>query len=130
MTNTMTIFELREAILNDTFKVEYMSRPKYVKEGFVFNEDKSVKWNREEVERVNAHLKAEYDAYKNAVNEAENAERLAIIKTFASEYDGSEAKVEAAYSYAYSESHSSGMYDVIITLEEVMDLYKTMNSME
>ena len=59
MTNTMTIFELREAILNDTFKVEYMSRPKYVKEGFVFNEDKSVKWNREEVERVNANLKAE-----------------------------------------------------------------------
>lgn len=128
--NTMTLNELREAIQNDDFKVEYMSRPKYVKEGFVFNEDKSVKWNRDEVERVNAELKEKYDAYRKTVAEAEDAERNAIIETFASEYNVSEAKVGAAYNYAYSESHSSGMYAVICTLEELMDLYAEMNSMD
>lgn len=130
MTKAMTIFEVREAILNRTFKVEYMARPKYVKEDFVFNEDKSVKWNREEVERVNKSLKEDYEEYKKNVSDAEDAERKTIIKAFSNEYDISESKVEAAYNYAYSESHSSGIYNVTITLESVMDLYTKMNSMD
>ena len=130
MTKAMTIFEVRESILNRTFKVGYMARPKYLKEDFVFNEDKSVKWNREEVERVNKSLKEDYEEYKKNVSDAEDSERKAIIKAFSNEYDISESKVETAYNHAYSESQSSGIYDVTITLESVMDLYTKMNSMD
>mgnify|MGYP003523047451 CR=1 FL=1 len=130
MTNTMTMDELRDAVLHDDFNVKYKARPKYVKEGFVFDENKSVKWNRNEVSRVNAEMKENYEAYKVEVEKMRAKEHNAIIQTFASEYNVSNEKVEAAYNYAYSESHSSGMYDVLITLEEVMDLYEKMNSMD
>ena len=43
-----------------------------VKEGHIFDEDKSVKWNRQEVERVN-------NEYQEEVNRLENVRGEALV---------------------------------------------------
>lgn len=89
----------------------------------VIDEDKSVKWNREEVERLR-------NAYEDRVKELNTCKNLIdhtferrIIEILAVENDISIAESKKLWSYAYSEGHSDGIYNVINWYNEIVELY-------
>ena len=120
--------ELNEAIRADAYsQVEYI-RAKYLKDSTVIDEDKSVKWNREEVERLNEEMKAKVNKNKQERRDMDNKYRKDVIRAYANDSGYSEEKVGVIFNHAYSESHSSGMNEVIQTLEELIDLIKEVNA--
>lgn len=116
--------ELNEAMRQDLYnQIEYV-RPKYLNENTVIDEDKSVKWNREEVVRLNKEMKIKVDNNRQQRIDMENKQRDDIIRAYANYSGYNEDKVGTIYNYAYSESHSSGMYEVIQTLDSLIDLFQ------
>lgn len=123
MKNIMSINEVREAVLNDEFTIPYMSRPAKLKETHVVDEDKSVKWNREEIVRLNAENKEKYEAYEKEHYAMGGKMVEAIVAAYASEYTNmSLSQIRKVYSHAYSEGHSGGMYEVFNEMNSMMEL--------
>lgn len=89
----------------------------------VIDEDKSVKWNKEEVERLRkAHddevrrRNQEYAAINHAYSDR-------FKKLLAKDYGIKVAEAELIWSYAYSEGHSGGIYNVVAHFRDVASLY-------
>ena len=78
------------------------------KVGDVIDEEKSVRWNREEVER----LRLTYDAEVKRLNREKNAAIAAIIdravKLIAYEADISEEKAKLLWDFVYERGHAYG----------------------
>ena len=118
-----------DTIADDYKKASFMAcKPddsfKKVKTGDVLDEEKSVRWNREEVER----LKAEYDAEVKRLNQEKNKAITAImeraIALIASEADISEDKARTVWNFVYQRYHAYGeVFSVIydyITFAEIL----------
>jgi anaerobic ribonucleoside-triphosphate reductase len=67
----------------------------------VFDEDKSVKWNREEVIRVNNEYKAEEDRLREIRNQSIDDARYKIYKHIAQETNLSIAQASVFWNYVY-----------------------------
>lgn len=118
-----SIQELNEAIRNNAYQVEYV-KPKYLKENAVIDEDKSVKWNREEVKRLNAEMKAKVEQNRKDRRDMESKQIDDIIRVYANDSGYTEEQIGKIFNYAYSESHSSGIFEVLQTLDDLVDLMK------
>lgn len=97
--------------------------PKY-KIGEVIDEDKTVKWNREEVERRNKLREEEVkklNAQKNKMLlEWIDAVKLYIIEETKVKKD----KADEIYNYLYGKYHSYGLLEVLANMDELLDLFK------
>ena len=89
----------------------------------IFDEDKSVKWNREEVEKRNA-------VYENKRLELQD-KRLSSFDTFyqsiiiyvQEELSVSQKKAKKIVEYCWQEKHSYGVNDFLIMVEELIDVF-------
>jgi hypothetical protein len=90
-------------------------------EGYVFDDEKSVKWNRNERERLNKHADDAMTAYRARV--ADLSEKLSadIAAALVSEYNFTNKFARKLYNYVHDEHHSY-MGDVFIYVSEVADL--------
>ena len=84
------------------------TRPSYSKlaEGTVIDEEKSVRWNREEVERRNDLREQEIIDLRNAKKGVQDNLEEEIIHKFAKEYDVPIESVKKIYSYAFLQDHA------------------------
>ena len=105
--------------------VNMSCKPSYIrpKTGDVIDEDKSVKWNREEVER----LQNSYDEEVKKLNIAKNKRRddlyKELYKVIRKEVGGITIKdAQQIFSYAYAEGHSYGYNEVFIKLDDIIQL--------
>lgn len=93
---------------------------KKVREDFVFDEDKSVKWNRQEAEKHNIR----YSLAVKELNTAKNLRRDEILEDIYSliKINVGCTKEQAKYiwNYAYAEKHPSGIYAVRDYVEELV----------
>lgn len=89
---------------------------------YVKDENKSVKWNREFVEKENA----KYDAEAKRLKELAISTRSSIINKYLSTLSDTlnEAQLNCIYNYAYNDKHSYGYWDVFVCCEELVDLIK------
>ena len=92
----------------------------------IFDEEKSVKWNREEVLRVNEEIKEHNSKIRElrfrALNEAENN----ILNYLANEYYTiSRKKIAALYHHIYNEIFEDDyrIKDVIDEVEEILGIF-------
>lgn len=114
------LYDMAEEYINFSCRPK---SPKY-KIGHVINEDKSVKWNREEVERLNKKHKDEVKElnrqknllYTNLVN--------SIEEYIISETNVDKAKAEKIYNYLYMEYHSYGLRELLSHLDDLLELFK------
>ena len=83
------------------------------KPGHIFDEDKSVRWNREKLDEENAKYKQEQAEYHAAVQEGEDRFQNDILAYIESEYKLNNAQAKIIFSMAYQYGHSSGFYDVL-----------------
>ena len=93
------------------------------KSGHVFDEEKSVRWNREEVERLNELYDKEKDRLKKAANKKfEEAKSLAkSFIQFHTECNENQASV--IFSYVYEHYHSI-LSDFFEKLDEITFLFR------
>lgn len=94
--------------------------PRY-KTGTVIDEEQSVRWNREEVERRN-NLYA--DAHKKIMKQGKDLDtrmRKAILISATNYWNVNEKQAELAWNKAWYDSHDSGIPDVIHSFEDILD---------
>lgn len=95
------------------------------KTGDIIDENQTVKWNREEVERC----RAEYDAKVKDLNTKKNQWRDSLEKELYErmviELDGKITTKGAAriFAEAYEEGHSAGVSEVFIYLRRFLELF-------
>lgn len=112
----MNLQTIRENIESKKYETT-MEYPKNIRysEGHVFDEDKSVKWNKEEVVRKNAEIKAKKEAYNQsrAVKFSEFEEDVAAMLIEEYAINDNKAIADKIVSIAYTEGHSGGMYEIL-----------------
>jgi len=122
--------ELLEEILEEQCNVLDAMRNEYtpftLKEGHVFDEEKSVRWNREEFER----LKKESQKQKSKINEMEmlynSVAMMTIVEHIKLNYDVNNRQAGIIYSQAYEDSHSWGEIEILYKAEEYAEFYERM----
>ena len=105
------------------------------KEGHIFDEEKSVKWNREEVERRNKEYKEEQNRLIKEHKEEFDSAKDTVISLIAEELKsilpGAEAelvhpdnlkkKAARIFAEAWDRGHPYGMHEVLVEVEELVD---------
>jgi hypothetical protein len=110
--------------------MENMGRKPYgfkrVPSNFVFDEDKSVKWNKEQAQKNND----DYDNEVKRLNQEKMKRRdeiyAEIYKAIQEEvgFGISEKKAAKIWGYAYDKGHSAGWYEIMVNLKEIEELVK------
>lgn len=104
---------------------DFSCKPTYkkYKEGTIFDEDKSVKWNREEVAKRNLLYN---DEVKN-LNRQKNqmyTELINLIKRYITqETKVSDKQATKIWNYVYEEYHSYGLTECINHLDDLLELF-------
>lgn len=124
---TITMKELNEKITSKYYDGPELLKTKLLKENAIIDEDKSVKWNREEVVRRNKGIKKEIQDNKNARNAANEQFNQDIISVYAKEYDMKQSQVSLIYSYVLQQSCSHDVQEILDTLEDLLSLIDQVN---
>jgi len=117
-------------------KFEELSRKSYkpslkkYKEGHIFDENKSVKWNREEVIRQNNLFFEEFENLKKQEKKDWKELMNQLYSYLEKEYDLNHNQIEKLYSFAYEDAHSEGIRNVLIVFDELADLYFDLKNLE
>ena len=89
----------------------------------VIDEDKSVKWNREEVERLQKAYDEEVKILNTEKNKCRDDLYKELYKVIRKEVVGITLNdAQQIFNYAYSEGHSYGYNEVFNTLDELIHL--------
>lgn len=91
--------------------------------GTVLDEDKSVKWNREEVERLNKIHDDEVKELNRHKNELYVGLVKAIKMYIIQETNVSEKQADKIYNYLCNTYHSYGLRECLTQLDDLLDLF-------
>lgn len=93
----------------------------------VIDENKSVKWNREELERLEQEFKSQQTAYREENNRLAN-EFYCDCKSYIINNCGvDEYSATKIYNLAYTNGHSCGYLSVLGEVDELVDLIADIN---
>lgn len=109
-------------------KMEYPKNLIY-KEGYVFDEEKSVRWNKEEYLKLKDENEIYRKSYKDAESVLRNELEESIINAICYEFELNRNQAELIYSYAYRNNHSH-FYEIFYVIEEFCSLYVDLKSKE
>lgn len=92
--------------------------------GYVADEEKSVRWNREFVERENEKYRLEVSKLNTVKNKARDALKEHIYERIQFEvgHDLSREKARLIYEMAYERGRSYGFYEVEKSIHELIEL--------
>ena len=124
ISNTNDSFESLHRLLDETNCMSCKPGPEFKKipVGTVIDEEKSVRWNREEVERIREEYTEEVKRLNRERNKKYNEVVIRIIALISKETGLSEEKARLLWSFTYEHHHSYG--DTLFQyLEEYCDLY-------
>lgn len=95
----------------------------YPKTGDILDEDKSVKWNREEVARLRQAYLNRVDELNRCKNAISNAFDDRIVVLLAKDYGFSKEESRKIWNFAYEQEHSGGTSSVVSTYTDFADVY-------
>lgn len=90
----------------------------YKKENYVYDEEKSVKWNREHRIELEQEYENEWKVYRYEATNAEIKFKNDLIKAIMNEADLEEEQARIVYNKAYEDGHSEGLEEVVNKSEE------------
>ena len=114
----MKVVKIDELIYLSNQYTDFSCKPSYkkYKEGTIFDEEKSVRWNREEVDRKNNLRREKNQMYEKLVN--------LIYQYIIQETKVSKERAAKIYNYLYEEYHSYGLTECINHLDDLLDLFE------
>ena len=92
--------------------VPYPSVKRYPKD-HIFDEEKSVRWNREKAAGETNKRQQKLADYRASVLTGEDAFRSDVLSFIESEYDLNKSQARAVFSLAYEQGHSAGFEEVL-----------------
>ena len=110
---------------NEKYRIhKYLKTPEDVlPEGYVFDENKSIKWNREQLKIENETRVRYIDSFKSLSKENNNNQaELDIIEAIKTDLRTTDEVSKSIYRYAYQEGHSSGLSEVFNYLYDILDV--------
>lgn len=111
--------------LDRAFSISCKPTAKRVPKGYVFDEDKSVRWNAEQVESYNAEIQKEVSEKQKARSLAINQAADGIIALIADEFhdkiNNEQAKV--IWNIAYDRGHFGGKCEIEAQLQQFMSAF-------
>lgn len=111
--------------LDRAFNLSCEPAAKRVPKGYVFDEDKSVRWNAEQVESYNVEIQKEVSEKQKARSLAINKATDAIIALIVDEFYGeiNSKQAEVIWNIAYDRGHSGGKYEIEAQLQQFMSAF-------
>ena len=103
-------------------KLEYPRKNETMKEGYVTDEDKSVKWNKEQVQNNIQNYHAKIDAYHKEGIRVYTLFEQDVINYIKKVYNFKEDAIKFLLGEAWEEGHSDGLDSVIYKLEDLIEL--------
>lgn len=100
------------------------------KEGTVIDEEKSVRWNREEVERCNLAYEAEAKRLQTIHREKITGYEDEIKSMLIEKYKLSRPIIDMFWARAYSEDHEYGTLEVLDECEDYCSFYLEVKKVE
>ena len=90
----------------------------------IFDEERSVRWNREMVEKNNADYQAEVARLNTEKNKRRDAILEGIYRLIQEDvgHDLSRAKAQRLWAYAWAQGHANGFPDVYYHLQDAIEL--------
>lgn len=111
--------------LDRAFALSCKPTAKRVPKGYVFDENRSVRWNAEQVESHNAAMQKEVSEKQKsrslAINQATDAIIALIVDEFHDEINNKQAEV--IWNIAYDRGHSGGKYEIKAQLQQFMSAF-------
>lgn len=113
----MTMQEVDEAVRKEQNKIweqysEYKQANPLLPPDAVVDEEKSVRWNREQVKALNKERNAKATALKRKYEECNGLFEAEAKRRIKEEYGLSEKAVNIVYGNAYERGHSAGFLEV------------------
>ena len=125
----MSIDEIRNALDKGQYKAHFVEVPAIVAKGHIFDENKSIKWNREQEER-------ERQTRQDAISTNRQAEAAAVsrfsadlISAIQEEYRLSAGQASRVYTEAWEYGHAYGLYEVLHCAESLGNFAQDILSM-
>lgn len=111
--------------LDRAFSISCKPTAKRVPKGYVFDEDKSVRWNAEQVESHNTAIQKEVSEKQKARSLAINQAADGIIALIADEFHGkiNNEQAKVIWNIAYDRGHFGGRYEIEAQLQQFMDAF-------
>ena len=111
------------SLFEEAEKIPLSPKEKPLKEGYITDEDKSVRWNREQVEQSQQAYREETLRLRQERNQMLDKAKQEIILYIKDslEKDFSEEKCNLILSHAYEENHAYGLASVINKVDEYVD---------
>lgn len=100
---------------------EYKEKHPVYRELHVFDENKSVKWNREEAQRQNELRQKELYRYQKKISAQYSNLHDAFMEYIKDEYGLSEEAAKLVYNAAYEDGHHAGYYEVLTYIATYAD---------
>lgn len=123
-----------ETVQNEFEEMERMSCVpagiRKVRADHIFDEEKSVRWNREMVEKNNADYQAEVARLNTEKNKRRDAILENIYRLIQEDvgHDLSRAKAQRLWAYAWELGHANGFSDVYYHLQDMVELARMLLS--
>ena len=101
-----------------------------VRADHIFDEEKSVRWNREMVEKNNAEYQAEVARLNTAKNKLRDAILEDIYRLIREDVgrDLSRVKAQRLWAYAWEQGHANGFHDIYYHLQDIIALARMLLS--
>ena len=106
---------------------EISKYPKYLPNS-VIDEDKSVKWNNEEIQKRNDVREQKRKELRNLESDIHKVYEKAIVESLATDYRISYDEARLIYDFSYTEHHSYGVSEVINYCYEYLQLYENLRN--
>lgn len=122
--------EIKNNITAYENSLEYPKKPEgYRKENYVYDENKSVKWNREHREELEKEYEEKRDRYRKEDYDLELQFKEDMINATKKEFNLNEKQAELIFNRSWEEGHSDGYESVVdemirrlVFIAEVNDL--------
>lgn len=124
--------ELIENVKNEGYKVkvEYPKRPEgYKRENYVYDENKSVKWNREHREKLEKEYSDSLKAYLKRSTDLELQFKEDLITLEMKRYKINKDQANLVYKRAWEDGHSEGYEEVINQVELELQFLSDFNKL-
>lgn len=113
--NILDLSGIRQRVENEYYdnKLSYPGKTENMRAGYITDEDKSVRWNKEQVDLANINYRKAQDDYNNEENRLESLFRQDIIDCLCNHYHLTNKAAELIFNKGYEDGHADGYLSVL-----------------